>query len=52
MSKITLTVTDEDGTVLDSMKLERKEFRQAQNSGMHARAILDYLAVGADEGGE
>lgn len=43
---VVITVTDEDGTVLDSIEVERGEFLQAQIKCSLAASILSDLNIG------
>jgi hypothetical protein len=43
---LTLTLTNEDSEVLDTVQLSREELREAQNNGLYARVILAVLSAG------
>lgn len=43
---LTITLTNEDSEVLDTVRLSREELREAQHNGLYARVILAELAAG------
>lgn len=48
MSEIRITVTDDQGVLLDMTTLTREEFARAQGSALAAMALLDSLQIGAE----
>lgn len=46
MSNVTITVTDEDGVILDTVTVTRDEFNAARSSSTAAASIFNSLSIG------
>ena len=46
MSQINIHITDENGEVLDSFKMDRDEFVAAQDSALGALDLLSSISIG------